>query len=188
MRKIAEKIEYSPTTIYLHFQDKVDLLDCICEETLLRLEERLVAIRKTFPAPLEKMRRGLQAYIAFGVEHPSDYQVAFMMEFKNMVENGRHLRCHEIGHRVYEAFRHDVGECIEQGLFARRDVDAVSQAIWASIHGMAALQITRPRFPWVDQRLLCDTLVDSVIAGFKHEDHHRAVSNQVCGADPANHG
>ena len=34
MRKIAEKIEYSPTTIYLYFQDKADLLDCICEETL----------------------------------------------------------------------------------------------------------------------------------------------------------
>jgi len=33
MRKIAEKIEYSPTTIYLYFQDKADLLDCICEET-----------------------------------------------------------------------------------------------------------------------------------------------------------
>ena len=27
MRKIAEKIEYSTTTIYLYFQDKVDLLD-----------------------------------------------------------------------------------------------------------------------------------------------------------------
>ena len=27
MRKIAEKIEYSPTTIYLYFRDKADLLD-----------------------------------------------------------------------------------------------------------------------------------------------------------------
>src|SRR5579863_9246935 len=37
MRKIAEKIEYSATTIYLYFQDKAELLDCICEETLDRL-------------------------------------------------------------------------------------------------------------------------------------------------------
>src|ERR687885_1755275 len=44
MRKIADKIEYSPTTIYLHFQDKADLLDCICEETLGKLQQRLAAI------------------------------------------------------------------------------------------------------------------------------------------------
>jgi AcrR family transcriptional regulator len=27
MRKIAEKIEYSPATIYLHFRDKDDIFD-----------------------------------------------------------------------------------------------------------------------------------------------------------------
>lgn len=167
MRKIAEKIEYSPTTIYLYFQDKVDLLDCICEETLIRLEERLVAIRSAHPDPLDKMRRGLRAYVEFGVEHPSDYRVAFMMEFKNMAEVGRSLRCHELGHRVFHAFRSDVAECMESGVFARRNVDAASQAIWASIHGMAALLITRPLFPWVEQSLLLDTLVDSVVAGFQ---------------------
>ena len=167
MRKIAEKIEYSPTTIYLYFQDKIDLLDCICEETLVRLEERLVAIRIAYPEPLDKMRRGLLAYIDFGVEHPSDYRVAFMMEFKSLVENGRLLRCHEIGHRVYQEFRADVAECIETGAFAPRDVDAATQAIWASIHGAAALLITRPLFPWVEQALLLETLVDTVVEGFK---------------------
>lgn len=40
MRKIAEKIEYSPTTIYLYFQDKADLLDCLCEETFTRLVKK----------------------------------------------------------------------------------------------------------------------------------------------------
>src|SRR3982750_843662 len=67
MRKIAEKIEYSPTTIYLYFQDKVDLLDFIVVETLTRLQDKLVAIRKAHPEPLEKMARGLRAYIEFGV-------------------------------------------------------------------------------------------------------------------------
>ncbi len=37
MRKIARKIEYSPTTIYLYFKDKTDLLNQICEETFSNL-------------------------------------------------------------------------------------------------------------------------------------------------------
>src|SRR5256885_8833767 len=76
MRKIAEKIEYSPTTIYLYFQDKIDLIDLLCEETLLRLETRLIDIRLAHPAPLEKMSEGLRAYIEFGVQHPSDYRIS----------------------------------------------------------------------------------------------------------------
>ncbi len=38
MRKIADRIEYSPTTIYLHFKDKDEILLCLSEEgfTLLR--------------------------------------------------------------------------------------------------------------------------------------------------------
>jgi AcrR family transcriptional regulator len=33
MRKIAEKVEYAPGTIYLYFRDKAEILDRICEET-----------------------------------------------------------------------------------------------------------------------------------------------------------
>ena len=32
IRKLAEKIEYSPTTIYLYFKDKDDLLYTVSEE------------------------------------------------------------------------------------------------------------------------------------------------------------
>ena len=168
MRKIAERIEYSPTTIYLYFRDKVDLLDCICEETLIRLEERLVAIRRANDDSLEKMLRGLRAYIEFAVEHPNDYRVAFMMEFKSLGDNSRPLRCQEIGHRVYQAFRSDVAECMSRGVFAPgRDVDAAAQSIWAAIHGMAVLLITRPHFPWAERNLLLDTLVGSIVSGFQ---------------------
>src|SRR6185295_8761728 len=72
MRKIAEKIEYSPTTIYLHFVDKADLLDCVCEETLQKLENRLAAIALATPDTLDRLTAGLRAYIEFGLEHPND--------------------------------------------------------------------------------------------------------------------
>jgi AcrR family transcriptional regulator len=44
IRKIAERIEYSPGTIYLYFQDKADILAQVNEETFSRLERKLAAI------------------------------------------------------------------------------------------------------------------------------------------------
>src|SRR5277367_2891561 len=41
MRKIAQRIGYTPMAIYLHFKDKNDLLDCICEEAFIQLYRSL---------------------------------------------------------------------------------------------------------------------------------------------------
>ncbi len=57
MCKLAEKIEYSPTTIYLYFKDKDDLLFAICEEVAERFFADLTAIRTAHTDPLESRRR-----------------------------------------------------------------------------------------------------------------------------------
>ena len=44
MRKIAGRIDHSPTAIYLHFKDKSDLLRSICDETFLKLSDSLEAL------------------------------------------------------------------------------------------------------------------------------------------------
>src|SRR5580704_8533698 len=79
IRKIAEKIEYSPGTIYLYFHDKAEILAQISEETFSRLEQKLAAINRDQSAdPLERVRRGLRAYIRFGLEHPNRYVLTFV--------------------------------------------------------------------------------------------------------------
>src|ERR1700693_5812544 len=75
MRKIAEKIEYSPTTIYLYFQEQSELLDCICEETLGRLVKKQNLLDETVADPLERLEQGLKSYIEFGLKHPNHYKV-----------------------------------------------------------------------------------------------------------------
>src|SRR5437870_13726763 len=60
MRKIAEKVEYAPGTIYLYFRDKAEILDRICEETFARLAIRLEAISRDQADPLDCLRRGLR--------------------------------------------------------------------------------------------------------------------------------
>lgn len=167
MRKIAEKIEYSPTTIYLHFADKADLLDSVCEETLEKLENRLAVFRDTTADPLERLKQGLRAYIEFGLEYPSDYRVAFLLEFKPFAEPDRCVRCHDQGQKTFDHMRHNVRECMELGIFRQSDVEATSQALWAAIHGLTSLLILHPNFPWVERDVLIDRLIGTVVDGLK---------------------
>src|SRR5215469_17285773 len=68
IRKIADKIEYAPGTIYLYFRDKAEILNRICEETFAKLEQRMQALNKDPANPLDSLRRGLRTYIQFGID------------------------------------------------------------------------------------------------------------------------
>src|SRR5215472_14434041 len=65
MRKIAEKAEYAPGTIYLYFRDKSEILESLCEETFAKLHKRLENIEKDSADLLDGLRRALESYIRF---------------------------------------------------------------------------------------------------------------------------
>jgi AcrR family transcriptional regulator len=166
MRKIAEKIEYSPTTIYLYFKDKADLLDCICEETFARLVRKQNAIDQAVADPIERLKKGLRAYIEFGLKYPNHYKVALMMT-EDFEERLQCERSREMGKKAYVHLRNEVARCAELGLLQVTDVDASAQVLWANIHGLTSLLITHPRFPWVDRNLVIDTLIENSVAGLQ---------------------
>ena len=164
MRRIAEKIDYSPTTVYLHFIDKADLLFHICEETFAKLVvqgENLLAHKID---PLAKLKMFGHAYIEFGLRHPDHYRLTFMVQHEPDELKGRYEN--SMGHRAFELLRSCVEECIAQGVFRRLDLNLTSQALWAGVHGITSLLIARPDFPWTEKDQTIDLLVDSLCAGF----------------------
>ena len=78
MRRIAARIEYSPTTIYLYFKDKNELLSAVCEETFSQLAVTLERLQKTSGSPLGNLREGLRTYVDFGLANPNQYIVTFL--------------------------------------------------------------------------------------------------------------
>ena len=161
MRKIAEKIEYSPTTIYLYFHDKADLLDYIVEETLLKLEHKLASLRNGGD-PLVELKAGLRAYIEYWTRHPNDFRVAFMTNLAALDET-RDWRCWKVGKGIYTSLQSGLIECRDAGILKIDDLELASQAVWASLYGLVSLFIMKPHFPWVDQDRLIDTVVNSAV-------------------------
>src|SRR5258708_26682913 len=67
IRKIAEKVEYAPGTIYLYFHDKAKILDRICEETFAKLAKKMAAINRDPANPLDGLRRCPPTYLPLGI-------------------------------------------------------------------------------------------------------------------------
>jgi AcrR family transcriptional regulator len=161
MRKIAEKIEYAPGTIYLYFRDKAEILDQICEETLGKLAQKIQAINNDPSNPLDRLRRGMRTYVQFGIDNPNHYIVAFV-QAKQVPTHGHP----EAGQSCFDNLRTAVKRCIDAQQLNCDDVEEVAQALWAGVHGVTTLLITC-QFPFIEQNRLIDRVVHILIEGIR---------------------
>src|ERR1700736_1033341 len=64
IRKLAEKIQYSQVTIYLHFKNKEDLFDCLVEESFAHLLKALEGVRdRKETDPVILIKKALRTYV-----------------------------------------------------------------------------------------------------------------------------
>ena len=163
MRKVAERIEYSPTTIYLHFQDKAELVRAICDEGFMELVTRLGALQSRSLRPIEYLEAGLRTYIAFGLEHPSHYFVTFVASAGKV----DYPYDGSMGERAFGFLQQSVTACMEAGEIRRADPAATAQALWAAIHGLVVLLISNKPFPFVERQQLIDRLIETLMSGLR---------------------
>ena len=165
MRKIADMIEYSPTTIYLYYKDKADLLDSVCKETLLNLLNSLDLLRKDKSDPVETLRKSGKAYVEFGLKYPQDYKLTFVV--RPQFQKGLGLQEGSVGEKVFNYLRTMVSECIRQKKFRQVDVETTGQVLWSAVHGVTLLLIDFPDFPWTEKDKLIDMVIHTMIEGLK---------------------
>jgi AcrR family transcriptional regulator len=167
MRKIANKIEYSPATIYTYFKDKDEILDCLCEETFRKLsEEKMPAVHKMTGDALEVLKKGMETYIQFGLDHPEHYIVTFILKAPPYERPGRYeTRKAKTGKDCFDNMRRLVRRCMEEGKVRNADLEETSQALWAGIHGLTALLITHPGFPFAEREGLIRRTIEILVRG-----------------------
>jgi AcrR family transcriptional regulator len=158
MRRVAEKIEYSPTAIYVHFADKNELFHELCRQDFARLQEVMQSVDLP-PDPGERLRQIGRNYIEFGVRFPHHYVFMFMTPHPRheLDEEDREI----VGNPENDAYallKWAVESAIKAGLFRDevQDAELVSQTLWASVHGVISLNIAKCQDPWVDWRPLQD--------------------------------
>ena len=157
MRRIAEAIEYSPTTIYLHFEDKDDLVRALCNEDFARL---LQALSLSPPAadPIESIRQLGRAYVGFAVDNPNHFRFMFMSAHHK--DEAR--TPDDPGWRSFGALLDAVKRGVAAGRFKAVDPLTAAQVLWMNVHGVACALITMPPAQWPHGPAAND-LVDQVI-------------------------
>ncbi len=171
MRKIAEAIEYSPTAIYGYFRDKEALFRELCAEdfgSLARAFHKIDAVAD----PIERIRRSGQAYIDFAIRNANHYRFMFMSpggEPKQMNEKMLEKRGNP-DEDAYAFLRSHVAQAMAAGRWRPdlKNVELITQTLWAAVHGVASLQIAKGDGPWVDWRPLKEratTMLDVIMRG-----------------------
>jgi AcrR family transcriptional regulator len=167
MRKIADEIEYSTATIYLHFANRDDIAMELVRDGFAALLEHLTPAYAT-PDPLERLRALGRGYIAFAAARPQTYRLIFM-------ENERFARyvmapLKEGGHPDRGAFQFltaTVQSLIDAGVFRALPAETIAALLFAGLHGIASLKISSPSYPFPgDVAEPAETMIDMLVRGF----------------------
>lgn len=179
MRRIAERIEYTPAAIYAHFKDKVDLVTALCDSDFGLLREAMQEAEK-LEDPVERLRAAGYGYVDFALANPHHYRFMFMSEWPDAHEIDATIESTithgNPDHDAYAFLTMLVRACIEGERFDKgyQDVDAVTQACWGAAHGAVSLYLTHGNDPWVnfgDPSRVARMLIDAHIRGMLSSEH-----------------
>lgn len=146
IQAIADAVGCTPPSIYMHFPDKDALMLEVCARHFQDFADSLEAVDPTEGAPLETLKARGRAYVEFGLANPEVYRILFMQRAGESAAGGVAARA-----TTRENFRpltEAVERCIEAGDLPDADPFTIACALWASIHGLTALMISNPDFPW----------------------------------------
>ena len=164
IRKIADEVGLSSTALYMHFKDKAEILLEICALAIQHLLESNTTIAQMPTDPVVRVRAMLAAYIDFALQNPNAYQLLFGASPAEITPD-RAEENMALGERNYDCYRSVVAEIAASGRLRTGSVDAAAQTLWAACHGLVALLIVRPSFPWEPQQTLIDGMLDGILHG-----------------------
>jgi AcrR family transcriptional regulator len=170
MRRIADRIEYSPTAIYFHFRDKDALLAELCDCDFRNFAHGFAEIAQ-IADPVERLRAAGEAYVSFGLNNPSHYRLMFMTPKTTEASTIAKGNPEEDSYAFLKII---VAELMQKKRFRDdlTDVDLAAQVIWSAMHGLVSLEIAKCKDEWVDWRPVADrarAVSDMIINGLLKE-------------------
>ena len=143
MRAVAERIGYSPTTIYLHFPNRDALLFAVVDDAFVVFGAAMTTAIASSAHPRERLAAMGRAYVTFALDHPAHYRLMFILRPDYLLGHGpaeEQARIESLG--ALAALVSGAPARPEGGV----DPTAMADALWAAMHGIAALATGVPIF------------------------------------------
>ena len=176
-KQIAARVGISQAALFGYYRNKDEIFARLMQDAFADLAATLDEIDREAADAVDWLRRLVDGYVAFGLARPDEYRLALMVIKRRprsdeaTVPSGNVLA---IAHPLFQRLERKIAEAMAGGLL-RQDLGApalVAQALWASIHGLTALLVARPRphFPWDDLRALIIAQTEMLLRGMLSQE------------------
>ncbi len=142
IRKIANEIEFSPTTIYLYYKDKAEIAHALHTEGFKLLNSQF-RVLEYIESPFERLKAMGRAYIQFSIENPDFYELMFVMKepMEHVKDIGLEDPCWVEGEQAFGGLVNVVAACQQEGYFRNMDTAGMAMLAWSSLHGLCTLNL-----------------------------------------------
>ncbi|WP_440999153.1 TetR/AcrR family transcriptional regulator [Fodinibius sp. SL11] len=165
LRKIAREIDVSATSIYLHFENKDDLVHTLMEQAIERLNNKLQHVAAEADGPIAKLEALAYQYVQFALENQREYQVIHLTSSDEMTrypkEKFRKAR------KGYEIVSSVLQEGVNAELIAEDQPRIAAYTFWAQLHGVMSVVLSKRLDTRIDQQEFIDEAIEHIIDGYK---------------------
>ncbi|HEX5069426.1 MAG TPA: TetR/AcrR family transcriptional regulator [Vicinamibacterales bacterium] len=167
IRKIAEKVEYSPAALYSYFPSKDDLFFALAEEGFRKLFEFTNDPQAFASAdPLTAIREGFLRYYQFSRTHPEYFDLMFVD--RSVPKISHEWERFGFVEQMIDEVRALIRRAIDAGLFpAETDPDVAFHILWAAVHGPATVAVCDRLAPDENPDALARDTLEAAIAGLR---------------------
>jgi AcrR family transcriptional regulator len=165
IRKIAERIEYSPAAIYGYFPSKDDIFFALAEEGFRLLFSPPLADE---PArdPLDCIRRAVFRLYEFSKSHPEYF--ALMFVDRSVPRISKDWERFGVLHEMKVTLASMVQRAIDAGCFPTgTHPDTVMQILRTAVHGAAVIRLCDRLHPGQDPDALARDTLEAALTGLR---------------------
>lgn len=163
MRKIAKRADVTATSIYLHFKSKDDLLLALVDDSIDKLKNILSEATDASKGPITQLEDLARVYINYAIENPQEYEVIYMVRPEEMPKYPK-----EKFNKIRSSFSL-LAEIISRGkekdLFEVDDPVISAYSIWAQLHGIVSVILTKRLDTRIPRETFINQSVDHILQG-----------------------
>jgi len=166
IRKIAERVEYSPAAIYSYYASKDDIFLALANEGFHRLDASVTAAMVPDGDPLENVRACWWAFYEFSQEQPAYFELMFVD--RSVPRITQQWEGFELLQQMLANAVDAIQKAIDAGAFPRTlGPNAAMHMLWASLIGPAVVGIRHRLASGEDYDALARDVLNATIAGLQ---------------------
>jgi AcrR family transcriptional regulator len=177
MRKIADRIEYSPAAIYSYFPSKDDIFFALAEEGFRKMAVHIGGAIEPATDPLDRLRRGLWAFYEFSKSDQEYFELMFLD--RSVPSISQDFQRFEFFQATTARAESDIQACVDSGRFSKTlNPAAALHVLWVGMLGAATIRLAQRLAPGENPDALAHDVVESLLAGFATDIHTTFVASE----------